>query len=192
MQGCPPSVRYPMGVRFTLGDGIVHFVPRGHVFNSPLTQIPFKAIYVSYKSPRYTPFGYTGKGKGVAGGSGGGIPPRGPPPKRPDDSSSYSDSDPSDDEGQRKKKRLTSRKLLEKYMTTMVKDYQRKDRAEAPKPQGYKGDPEDLERFIRQLENVWALESHKYKKDITKIRYTANLLHRNTTDKHRDPVKWYV
>ena len=28
-------------------------------------------------------------------------------------------------------------------------------------------------------------------KDITKIRYAANLLYRNTTDKHRDPIKWY-
>ena len=28
--------------------------PRGHVFNSPLTQIPFKGIYGSYKIPRYT------------------------------------------------------------------------------------------------------------------------------------------
>jgi hypothetical protein len=73
----------------------------------------------------------------------------------------------------------------------MLTEYRKKDRADAPKPQGYKGDPEDLERFIRQLENVWALESHKYKSDITKIRYAANLLHRNTSDKHSDPVKWY-
>ena len=36
-----------------------------------------------------------------------------------------------------------------------------------------------------------ALESHKYTKDITKIRYAANLLHRNTTDKHCDSVKLY-
>ena len=41
------------------------------------------------------------------------------------------------------------------------------------------------------MDNVWALEAHRYKKDITKIRYAANLLHRNTSDKHSDPVKWY-
>ena len=39
---------------------------------------------------------------------------------------------------------------------------------------------------------MWALESYKYKKDITKIRYVANLLYCNTIEKHRDSVKWYV
>ena len=38
---------------------------------------------------------------------------------------------------------------------------------------------------------MWALEAHRYKKDITKIRYAANLLHRNANDKHADLVKWY-
>ena len=38
---------------------------------------------------------------------------------------------------------------------------------------------------------MWALEAHRYKKDITKIRYAANLLHRNANHKHGDPVKWY-
>ena len=61
-------------------------------------------------------------------------------------------------------------KLLEKYITAIIKDHKNRDKVEAPKPQPYKGDPEDLERFLRQLENVWALEPHKYKKDITKIR----------------------
>ena len=36
-----------------------------------------------------------------------------------------------------------------------------------------------------------ALVPHKYKKDITKIGYAANVLHRNRTAKHRGPVKWY-
>jgi hypothetical protein len=84
---------------------------------------------------------------------------------------------------------ISSKKLIEKYILATLKD--KKDRVRAPNPQPYKGDPEDLERFIRQLENVWALEPRKYKKDITKIRFSANLLHRNTSDKHRDPVKWY-
>ena len=140
----------------------------------------------------------TGGGYGIPGmdgtgasGSGGG---RGnPPPKKiaaagnPGDSSDDSDSDP--DVGQPPKKKITSEKLLEKYITAIIKDHKSRDKVEAPKPQPYKGDPEDLERFLRQLENVWALEPHKYKKDITKIRYGANLLHRNTTDNHRDPVK---
>ena len=36
----------------------------------------------------------------------------------------------------------------------MIADQRRKDKADTPKPQPYKGDPEDLERFIRQLENI--------------------------------------
>ena len=35
------------------------------------------------------------------------------------------------------------------------------------------------------------LESHKYKKDITKIRYAPNFLQKNGTDRHSDPVKCY-
>ena len=38
---------------------------------------------------------------------------------------------------------------------------------------------------------MWALEADRYKKDITKIQYAANLFNRNTSDKHSDPVKWY-
>ena len=86
---------------------------------------------------------------------------------------------------------MTSNQLLHKYVKAMITDQKRRDKADAPKPQPYKGDPEDRERFIRQLENVWVLESHKYKKDITKIRYAANLLQKNGTDRPRDPVKWY-
>ena len=91
--------------------------------------------------------------------------------------------------GQPPKKKITSEKLVEKYITAIIKDHKTRDKVEAPKPQPYKGDPEDLERFLRQLENLWALEPHKYKKDTTKIRYAANLLHCNTTDKDHDPVK---
>ena len=73
----------------------------------------------------------------------------------------------------------------------MIADQKRRDQADAPKPQPYEGEPEDLERFIRQLENVWVLECHRYKKDITKIHYAAHLLQKNGTHRHNDPVKWY-
>lgn len=58
-----------------------------------------------------------------------------------------------------------------------------------PKLHPYKGDPENLKRFLRQLENMWALEAHRYKIDITKIYDIANLIHRNANDKHSDTVK---
>ena len=49
----------------------------------------------------------------------------------------------------------------------------------APQPSLFKGDPEDLQRFLRQLENMFALEHRTLQQDIRKIRYAANLLHRN-------------
>ena len=103
----------------------------------------------------------------ASGGSGGGAPPKKPKKSaaggNPDDSSDNLDSDPSDNEGELPKKKLTSNQLLHKYVKAMIADQKRRDKADAPKPQPYKGDPEDLERFIRQLEIVWVLESHKYK-----------------------------
>ena len=38
---------------------------------------------------------------------------------------------------------------------------------------------------------MWAIEKRKYKDDLTKICFTANLLERPTSSKHRDPVQWY-
>ena len=131
----------------------------------------------------------------ASGGSGGGAPPNKPKKSTAggnlDDSSDNSDSDASDNEGELTKKKSTSNQLLHKYMKARISDQKRRDKADAPKPQPYKGNPKDLERFIRQLENVWVLESHKYKKDITKICYAANLLQKNGTNRHGDPVKWY-
>ena len=125
-------------------------------------------------------------------GSGSGAPPKKPREPgiggNPEDSSDDSDSNASNNPGELPKKKITSKDLLHKYLKAMVQDYKKRDKADAPKPQPYKGDLEDLERFIRQLENVWALEAHRYKKDITKIRYAANLLQKNSADKNRDPV----
>ena len=42
--------------------------------------------------------------------------------------------------------------LLELLVRNIAKG--KKAKPEAPKPKAYKGDPEDLERFIRSLENV--------------------------------------
>ena len=89
----------------------------------------------------------------ASGGSGGGAPPKKPKKSaaggNPDDSSDNSDSDPSDNEGELPKKKLTSNQLLHKYVKAMITDRKRRDKADKPKLQPYKGDPEDLERFIR-------------------------------------------
>ena len=61
----------------------------------------------------------------------------------------------------------------------------------ALQPSPFKEDPKDLERFLRQLENMFALEHPTFQQDIKKIRYAANLLYRNKDDKFRDPASWY-
>ena len=61
----------------------------------------------------------------------------------------------------------------------------------APQPLLFKGDPENLKRFLRQLENVFALEYRTCQQDIRKIRYAANLLYRYKDNKFRDPASWY-
>jgi len=58
--------------------------------------------------------------------------------------------------------------LLELLVRNIAKG--KKPKPEAPKLKAYRGDLEDLERFICSLENVWAIEKHKYKDDLTKIR----------------------
>ena len=50
---------------------------------------------------------------------------------------------------------------------------------------------EHLKRFLRHLENVFALEPWTFQQDIRKIRYIANLLYRNKDNKFGDPASWY-
>ena len=75
------------------------------------------------------------------GASGSGRRRGNPPPKKtaaagnPGDSSADSDSDSDPDMGQPPKKKITSEKLLEKYITAIIKDHKRRDKVEAPKPQ---------------------------------------------------------
>jgi hypothetical protein len=54
----------------------------------------------------------------------------------------------------------------------------------SPDPQSFDGNPEELERFLRQLSNKFALERRHYKQDNDKIRYASLLLKGNA-------AKWY-
>ena len=113
-------------------------------------------------------------------------PPAGPP--RPYDSLHHQSTGPAPEQPQTQ---AQQEQQAQQGLGGAPKGHPQSHLSPHPPPQPYKDDPEDLERFIRQLENVWVLESHKYKKDITKIRYAANLLQKNGTDRHRDRVKWY-
>ena len=69
----------------------------------------------------------------------------------PGDSSDNSDSDPSDNEGELPKVKIISEKLLAKYISAMIRNQEHRNKADAPKPQPYKCDPKDLERFLRTV-----------------------------------------
>lgn len=53
-----------------------------------------------------------------------------------------------------------------------------------PDPKHFKGDPEDLDRFLHQLEDKFSLEPARFAEDITKIRYTGQRLEGKA-------YKWY-
>src|SRR6266550_8717102 len=46
----------------------------------------------------------------------------------------------------------------------------------SPDPKCFKGDPEDLDRFLHQLEDKFCLEPNRFTSDVTKIRYTGQRL----------------
>ena len=45
-----------------------------------------------------------------------------------------------------------------------------------PDPKVYKGDPDDLNRFLLQVENKFVMEPNRFDTDLIKIRYTGQLL----------------
>ena len=51
-------------------------------------------------------------------------------------------------------------------------------------PKYFKGDPEDLDRFLHQLEDKFSLEPSRFKTDIFRIRYTGSRLEGKA-------YKWY-
>ena len=57
--------------------------------------------------------------------------------------------------------------------------------------QPFKGDPEDLERFLVQLTNMFNLDEAFFANDMHCIQYASNLLHRTASSRFQDPSKWY-
>lgn len=55
----------------------------------------------------------------------------------------------------------------------------------APPPSKFKGEAHDVDRFLRQCENVFSIEASSFLQDSIKIRYTGNLL------EGQAPVNWY-
>ncbi len=55
----------------------------------------------------------------------------------------------------------------------------------ASQPSKFKGEAHDVDRFLRQCENVFTLEASSFRNEGSKIRYTGNLLEGSTV------VNWY-
>jgi hypothetical protein len=129
----------------------------------------------------------------------GNVPPPPNPPAaggapNPGDSSSDDDDegpDPRrDPRGFRKwaKEKASAGVFIKMVKTIMGRDKKKNEESrsmgKSPDPQPFDGDSGQLERFLRQLSNKFALERRHYKLDLDKIRY-ASLLLKGTA------AKWY-
>ena len=53
-----------------------------------------------------------------------------------------------------------------------------------PDPKAFKGEADDLDRFLQQLENKFSMEPRRFESDLNKIRFTGQLLEGKA-------AKWY-
>lgn len=127
-----------------------------------------------------------GRGRGGGrGGRGGGRGGRGDGgPEYPDDDS---DSDPEPDPGRYPRrwqswvKRGAERRAFNdaaQFFRGMMPQQlvpQQRD-CKVPDPECFKGDPEDLDRFLLQVENKFDMEPFRFSTDVIKIRYAGQLL----------------
>ena len=125
-----------------------------------------------------------GKGGRVARGGGG------------DQGGSDGDSEPEGDDPRdwkrfyRRQMRRQEKRMLETMATllqggTPQTTAGRAREPKAPQPSKFKGEAHDVDRFLRQCENVFEIESSSFQRDTTKIRYTGNLL------EGQAPINWY-
>jgi hypothetical protein len=125
-----------------------------------------------------------GGGRRVAGGGGS------------DPGSSSSDSEP--EGGDPKAWKRYYRRQMKKQETRIMRNMQalfggaspststgRARDPKAPQPSKFKGEAHDVDRFLRQCENVFILEASSFQNDSTRIRYTGNLLEGQVV------VNWY-
>ena len=134
-----------------------------------------------------------GQGGGAGGGSGGGRVAGG---GGGDPGSSDEDSEPEDNNPRdwkryyRRQMRRQEKRMLE-TMATLISGGTPQTAAgrarepKAPQPSKFKGEAHDVDRFLRQCENVFEIESSSFQRDTTKIRYTGNLL------EGQAPINWY-
>ena len=79
--------------------------------------------------------------------------------------------------------------LMQQLADKKAGDHSVRPIAKLPEPAPYKGDPEDLERFLGQLTNIFNLDQAYFRNDSIKIQYASNLLYHS--DKFSSPAKWY-
>ena len=136
------------------------------------------------------------RGSGGNGGRGGGRGRAGAGDDDPGSSSSDSEPQGADPRDWRRhyrrrlkrQERATNDQLntfMEQMKATFGTAGSRNREPKAPQPTKFKGEAHDVDRFLRQCENVFILEASSFREDNTKIRYTGNLLEGNR------PVNWY-
>ncbi|KAI5845800.1 hypothetical protein DFP73DRAFT_593960 [Morchella snyderi] len=134
------------------------------------------------------------------GGGGGQAPPRGRSgagaPDPGDDDSDSSDDEPRDWNDRRERRQWLKRR--DRRLLRTIRDFFDLSRPVGlsatiparlpPKksiaPEPFKGEPDDLDRFIRALEGVFELDKAHYVSDMDKISYTSSLLRDRAS-------KWY-
>lgn len=113
----------------------------------------------------------------------------GAPPSPGGDDSDNSDSDPEPDMARHPRRwrswvrRQERERARQEFGSGRVTVTTQSDSA-VEKPKTFKGDPEDLTRFLIQLENKFQAEKKKYASDLSRIRYAANLFEGKV-------AKWY-
>ena len=102
-----------------------------------------------WRSPGAAAVGATSRaGEAAATGASGAATPQNPP----------------DQDGGQSEETKVLMKAIKLLMEKSTKPEEKEIRA--PQPSPFKGNPEDLERFLRQLENVFALEARSFKDDV--------------------------
>ena len=121
----------------------------------------------------------------VAGGGGG----------DPDDDDSDTDPEP-DPERQPKRwrawvRRTERMKALQEFSERLGKaqpppppPQEKQTDFKTPDPKAFKGEADDLDRFLQQLENKFSMEPRRFRSDLNKIRFTGQLLEGKA-------AKWY-
>lgn len=121
------------------------------------------------------------RGNQGGGGNGGGVKGAAPPAGDPDDFSDESEPEP-DWQDPKARKKYFKNKLNAQLVKALRSSrpsgppIERVPPKKSTVPKPFKGNPDDLERFLRQIQDVFAHDKAHYSTDLDKILFTTGLL----------------